>query len=255
MAGDPTFDRLERKPAYYSVADAIRRRIVSGELAQHSYLPPEQDFADQLGVTRQTLREAVRLLETSGLITRGKRRRLVIGRPSMLAVGGSLREAMILHEVSYRELWELHMALDPGVAALAARSATDEGKQRLLDNTQRMADMIEAGEEPREVDVEFHSLILEAADNRALRLIHDANTDVLYGITTRIVGVLEQWQHDKVLEAHRRIAEAIIAGDAEVAHLWMARHLDAVRRDCENAGLDMDRPFAPHLQALPAERL
>lgn len=244
-----TFDRLERKPAYYSVAAAIRQKIVSGDLAQDSYLPPEQDFAEQLGVTRQTLREAVRLLETSGLITRGKRRRLVIARPSLLAVGGSLREAMILHHVTYRELWELHMALDPGVAALAARSITDTDKKRLHANTERMAEIAAGGDDPRDLDIEFHSLILEATNNRALQLIHDANTDVLYSMTTRVVGELEQWQHQGVVEAHRRIADAVIKGDAEMARLWMTRHLEAVRRDCELAGLDLDQPFTTETTA------
>ncbi len=243
MSDALTFDRLVRTPAYHSVADTIRQRIVSGELDQDAYLPPEQDFADQLGVTRQTLREAVRLLETSGLITRGKRRRLVIARPSVRAVNGSLREAMILHRVTYRELWELHMALDPGAAALAAQAVEDEDKQRLLDNTARMARSIEAGEDPGEMHGEFHSLILRSTRNRAFQLIHDTNIDVLYGAANGLP--LARRKYDGVLDAHRRITDAIISGDAEAARGWMTHELEALRRDCELAGIDLDRPITP----------
>lgn len=241
---DTTFDRLERKPAYITVAATIRQKIVSGQLEQDGYLPPEQDFADQLGVTRQTLREAVRLLETSGLVTRGKRRRLMVARPSMDAVGGSLREAMILHQVTYHELWELHLALDPGVAALAAKSVDAADKERLAKNMSAMAEAVAADVDTIALDVEFHTLILESTHNRALRLVHDANIDVLYGTVSGLVE-LEAWQRERVLEAHRHIADAVTGGDAEVARLWMTRHLEDIRRGAERAGVDMNRPFVP----------
>lgn len=237
-----TFDKLDRKPAYYTVAANIRARIVSGELTQDSYLPPEQDLADQLGVTRQTLREAVRLLETSGLISRGKRRRLKVARPSMSAVGGSLREAMVLHLVTHRELWELHMALDPGIAALAARSIQPEDKEQLLDNIRRMSVLVGDDGDTLSTDVEFHSLLLHSTHNRALQLFHDANTEVLYGNISGLVEI-DRWQKERILEAHQHIANAVIAGDSEVARLWMARHLDDILRGCEKAGVDLGRPF------------
>jgi DNA-binding FadR family transcriptional regulator len=240
-----TFERLERKPAYFTVADAIRRQIVSGELPHGSYLPPEHDFSAQLGVTRQTLREAVRLLETSGLITRGKRRRLVVSRPSVSAVGGSLREAMILHHVTYRELWELHTAHDPGVAALAARCIDEDDKVRLRDNVARTAEAVESSGELVDLDIEFHSLIVAATKNRALLLTHEANADIFYRTFSTLLYPIEPGQGRYVLDAHRRIADAILTGDIDGARLWIARHMDAIRRECEQGGIDLEQPFRP----------
>jgi DNA-binding FadR family transcriptional regulator len=239
------FDRLERKPAYFAVADEIRAKILSGELSQDSYLPPENDFADQLGVTRQTLREAVRLLEQSGLITRGKRRRLMVGRPSIDDVGLSLRDAMILHGVTYRSLHELHVAIEPGMASLAAANLDDEHAERIEANMTRMAAAVDAGNDVYDLDVEFHSLIAQATNNTALRLVLEPNFDVLYSGFSRLVNRLEAWQTERILEAHRHIADAICAGDSEMARLWMTRHLDDVRRGCERAGFDMEQVFLP----------
>lgn len=246
---ESNFDRLERKPAYYAVADTIRKRIVDGDLAQESYLPPEQDFADQLGVTRQTLREAVRLLETSGLITRGKRRRLVVARPTPLAVSGSLLEAMILHDVTYRELIEYHMVTDPGVAALAATKATDADRARLVRNVEWMKSLIDSEQSVLPADSEFHLIVMESTHNRPLQLSQEANIDMLYRTFSRLVNDPDKWQAKRILAAHEHIAEAIRTGDAEVARLWMTRHIEDIRRGCELAGVDMDVQLRPHLGA------
>jgi GntR family transcriptional regulator, transcriptional repressor for pyruvate dehydrogenase complex len=240
---DVTFERLERKPAYYTVAASIRARILSGDLPQESYLPPETDFALQLGVTRQTLREAVRLLEQSGMITRGKQRRLVVARPSVSAFGGSLREAMILHRVTYRELHELHVAIEPGMASLAALNHDVSYEKALGDNVARLAEAVRSGADIYELDVEFHALVARATNNTALRLVLEPNLDALYSGFSRLVNSLEPWQTERILEAHEHIATAIAAGDGEMARIWMTRHLEDVRLGCERAALDMEQPF------------
>src|SRR5581483_1166881 len=97
----------ETVPAYRSVARSISARILNGELPVGSTLPSETTLAQAFGINRSTVREAIRVLEESGMLRRrpgGKR--LFVSAPRHSELASRMKAAMVLHEMSFLELWE-----------------------------------------------------------------------------------------------------------------------------------------------------
>src|ERR1700704_4900764 len=112
------FAKLELAPAYRQVTDAVKRMITTGKLSLGDWLPTEADLCEQLGVNRSTVREGLRGLEHLGLVKRdGKRLRVAIPHYSELASRAS--RALVMHRVTFRELWEAAEALETLTAVLA----------------------------------------------------------------------------------------------------------------------------------------
>src|SRR3546814_7170 len=154
-AGTPRFPKLKRAPAYRVVAEALVEEVLQRRLPPGSQLPSETDLAEQFGVNRSTIRESVRLLEEAGLVQRRPQKRLVITRPSADAVANQLTRAMLLHEVTFHELWVVMMAVEPLSAALAAEHATPDDIDRLEANLELTRGAArDIGESPR-LDLEF----------------------------------------------------------------------------------------------------
>ena len=235
---DAVFETLKRLPAYRVAEQTIRRRILDGSLAPGTLLPPEHDLADQLGVTRPTVREAMRSLESAGLIERGARRRMAVTAPNKSVVTNAMHEAIVLHGISYRELWEVQTAVEPIAARLAATNITAELLARLRTNLDSTADCLDDPIALVEADVEFHELVAQASDNHALLLAREPLGALLfpaYGTVIRRIG-----PGRRLFEAHSRIFQALEAGDADTAENWMTKHFVDFKRGCELAGLDLD---------------
>jgi len=234
------FETLKRAPAYRIVEEAVRKKILDGELSPGELLPSEIDLAEQLGVTRPTVREAFRSLEGAGLVERGPRRRMMVTAPSPRIVRNAMHQAIVMHGVSYRELWELNMALEPMAASLAATNATPEILDAIETNLERTAACLADPGALVEADVEFHDLVAQAAGNHALLISREPLGELLfpaYGTVIRKVG-----PGRRLLEAHTKIYEALRDKDVDTARDWMARHIRDFRRGCEVAGLDFDEP-------------
>lgn len=244
---DAVFETVERMPAYRVAEKVIRARILDGSLAPGTLLPPEHDLADQLGVTRPTVREALRALEGAGLVERGARRRMAVTAPSTTVTTTAMHEAIVLHGISYRELWEVQTAVEPLAARLATENITADLLSQLRVNLDNTADHLDDPVALAEADVEFHDLVAQASDNHALLLAREPLGALLfpaYGTVIRRIG-----PGRRLFEAHSRIFHALEAGDAETAQDWMSKHIVDFKRGCELAGLDLDEPVAATLRA------
>ena len=239
---DAVFETLERRPAYRIAEQTIRRRILDGSLAPGTLLPPEHDLAEQLGVTRPTVREAMRALESAGLIERGARRRMAVTAPAKSVVITAMHEAIVLHGISFRELWEVQTAIEPLAARLAAANITAELLDRLRANLDKTAGCLDDPIALAEADVEFHDLVAQASGNQALLLAREPLGALLfpaYGTVIRRIG-----PGRRLFEAHSRIFHALETGDADTAQDWMTKHFVDFKRGCELAGLDLDDAVA-----------
>lgn len=244
---DAVFETLERLPAYRVAEQSIRRRILDGSLAPGTLLPPEYELAEQLGVTRPTVREAMRSLESAGLIERGARRRMAVTAPNKSVVTNAMHEAIVLHGISYRELWEVQTAVEPLAARLASTNVTAELLQQLRANLDRTADCLDDPTALAEADVEFHELVAQASGNHALLLAREPLGALLfpaYGTVIRRIG-----PGRRLFEAHSRIFDALERGDEATAQDWMTKHIVDFKRGCELAGLDLDEPVAANHKA------
>jgi GntR family transcriptional repressor for pyruvate dehydrogenase complex len=237
----PKIASLKRAPAYQLAEEALRDMIMDGTLSPGDLLPVEFDLADQLGVTRPTVREALRKLESTGLVVRGPRRRMMVSAPCPSISSTAMQQAIVLHGISYRELCELNLAIEPAAAELAAQRIDPELLQKIEENLERTAASLDQPQQLVEADIEFHDLVAEAAGNYALMLARAPVSDFLLPAYGAVVAKLGPGK--RLLEAHTKIFEALQNGDAEVARVWMARHIRDFLRGCEMSGISLDDPI------------
>ena len=239
--GGPTFPKLKRVPAYRVVAEALVEEVLQRRLQPGSQLPTEADLAEQFGVNRSTVREGMRLLEEAGLVQRRPQKRLVITRPSHDAVAAQLTRAMLLHEVTFHELWLVMMQIEPLAAALAAENATPEQVAALEANIEQTRAAVRDIAALTRLDVEFHDLLARAAGNTAVLLIRQP-IGLLFYAAFRNVFENVPAAGLRLLDPHGNILEAVKARASAAARAEMERHIQDFRRGYLRAGLDPDRP-------------
>lgn len=236
------FAPLRRMPAYKAVSAAIERRILDGGLRPGDPLPPEQQLAEQFRVNRSTVREAVRQLEQEGLVVRGAGRRLLVALPGVHDLAPRTTRALVLEQVTFDELWQVAMVLEPQAARMAARNRDGGDIARLEANVAAMAAAVKGGASYTELDVDFHAGIALASHNRVLILAREPVSLLFRPTLDRIRRVLPQADR-RNLEAHRKILAAVVKQDADAAETWTRKHFVDFQRGFLMAGLDPDQPL------------
>ena len=248
-AEGPGLSRIERAPTYRLVYEVIEREILEGRLRVGDPLPAELQLAEQLGVNRSTVREGIRLLEKSGLVERNGGKRPRISTPHYLELASSASRALILHSVTFRELWDASMVLEPSIAERAARNIDDSGLAELSANLERMEAAvaeIESGapaDVPKfvEIDRAFHEILAKTAGNRVLALAHEPVTSLFIPAGQIILPRLKTYR--RVLDAHRYIFNCLRSRDHVGARDWMHKHMDDFRRAYEMTQMSLDAPL------------
>ena len=228
-------------PAYRVVSDHLRQRIVGADILPGQALPIEADLSAHYGVHRSTVREALRQLEQDGLVQRmGKRLVVTVPRPADLT--HTSERALLLQQVTFREVWEVASTMEPLCARLAAERITEEELAKLQDNLAQTAELVAQGRSPVQATIEFQALVAEAARNQALLLARAPMSLLMLAGYAAIAPRLPQ-SGARLLEAHTHVLESLRQRDAESAVAWTRRHLADHRRGFEVAGLDMDAPI------------
>jgi len=249
------FRRISTTPAYRLVAEAIERRILSGTIRPGEPIGTEAELVKQFGVNRSTVREGIRLLEHDGLIRREANRRLSVGLPHYERMATRTTRALILGEVTFRELYEAAMALQMATIESAAERATTAHMVAMEDNITRTAKVLDDPAAVAGLDTEFHALIGKASGNRVLQLAREPS-DLLVFPTTRLVLSQVKEGPARLLEAHRFMLDAIMRRDKDAARLWARRHINDWRKGFERAGNDLDQPIDRiYLRSLVNEEL
>lgn len=233
------FEKLNVPSAYQVVSREIRRIIVSGELKPGDHLPSEAELAEQFGVNRSTVREGIRQLENDGFVRREGRKRLYVSVPTSSDLAPRASRALIMHQVTFKELWEVARVLEPACAALCATSRTDAQRDAILGNIERTRQLLSNAPLSTEMDTAFHALVAEGAHNSALLLSREPVGMLLFPAFEMLQPMLPQ-ALGRMLDAHDKIAAAIAAGNAADAELWMRKHIVDFRRGWEMANLSLD---------------
>jgi GntR family transcriptional regulator, transcriptional repressor for pyruvate dehydrogenase complex len=236
------FRRINSTPAYQLVAEAIERRIVSGGIRPGEPIGTEAELVKQFGVNRSTVREGIRLLEHDGIIQRQPNRRLAVSLPHYDRLATRTTRALVLHQATFRELYEAGMALQLATIEGATQRATPEMIDALQENIDRTAVALEDPAAVAELDGRFHALIGKASANRVLQLAREPS-DLLVRPTTELVLRKVKVGATRLLHAHRMLLKAIRERDADAGRLWARRHINDWRKGFELAGNDLDLPI------------
>lgn len=240
--GRAILGQIDKDPGYVRVAKAIEAEIVAGRLKVGELLPTEAELSGMLGVNRSTVREGIRALENAALVRRGEGKRLVISTPEPEVITKVNTRAMRMMRVSFMELWDVQMKLEPFAARLAAEHRTPEQADALQANVAALKANLDDDTFIIRSDVEFHGLIAEAAGNPVLSLATAPIGQLLYSATVDLYERVPQARH-RLLAAHEAIARAIADGNADESESWAVRHIQDFKRGYEVGGFDMTAPL------------
>lgn len=223
-----------RVPTAYSVVlEHLRREILLSRIAPGERFPPEREHAERLGVSRVTLREALRVLEGEGLI---EVRRGSAGGAIVKPAATARREPPLpLTEVM--GLQELRAAIEPLAARRAAQRGDAETVAALEATVTGLADVTDVGGF-RALDSAFHLLVAQMADLKPLLDAVEATRMAMF----ESLDVLDFEIALAVTQrSHGRVVKAIAAGDARLAERRMAAHIAEATREVEELYAQLGR--------------
>jgi len=243
MTANPDkFGRITAIPAYQHVADAIEREIVSRRIRPGEPIGTEAELAKQFQLNRSTVREGIRMLEQGGLVRRDSSRRLFATLPHYNRLATRISRALVLHEVTFRELYDAAVAFETATIGLAAAHATPEDIAALEDNiaqTERVAD------DPVAIallETEFHDLISKSSKNRVMQLSGEPLALLIFPTTELILENNLVSGGRRIIDAHRMYVDALRRHDVTAGRDWVRRHLRDWRKGFESAGKELDQP-------------
>jgi len=230
------FAPIRVEPAYRKVAAALLERITDRTLIRGERLPAEMELARQFGVHRGTVREALRELESNGVLSRERGSKLMmVTRPAHGAVAAGVSRALTLHDVSYQDVWEALTALAPPIAAAAARNRRPEDLAH-IEAVTRIAVSVEQ-------TPDFFRAVGEATHNGVFMLAHEPLLQMLAPALATLIEKVPQ-AAARIATAQKRITAAIRAKDPVQAEEWMSKHVRDFRRGFEIAKISLERPIA-----------
>ena len=224
-----------REKSYLRIVGTIMDMIAQGQVQYGDQLYNEQELVALLGVSRPTLREALRVLEFLGIATVVPHKGISINRPS--EQGGYLPLLYILsfEKTTGKELFELRQALQLEMVSIAAANRTSEDIRTLRGMIQEMEDMKNADANVMShLDDTFHQAILEISGNRLVcKLMETIRPMIRKQLENHIQN--ETIAHrDKTISDHVRIVDCLEEGNVLAARQAMYSHLTDSRRDAGN---------------------
>lgn len=208
------------------LAEKIRNHIISGEIPAGFIFPNETVFCEQLGVSRSTLREAYKALETTGFIKRVKRFGTMVNDFSDISKAAPLGTSLIMSDID--ELMEFRVMIEAELARLAALRATEQNIEVMRTSLENMK---KSGSDLADLtrhDTMFHMEIAKSSRNRLLISTMENATDVFQTGIYRAFQVDTASNVTQALQYHAEILDAIIRKDSDAAYTLMRRHIESV---------------------------
>ncbi len=222
------------------VAQQLRRRIVRGDLAEGDALPPEAQLMSEFGVSRPTLREAFRLLESESLISihRGSRGGARVRTPE---IGVAARYAALLLQydgVSVRDVYDARQALEPAAARMLAerksnRAALEQLEARIAEERAAVDDRAAHAV----ASTRFHEELVELAGNRTMAVlagmlqeIIDRQIEQATAGEDQRPGTHGRTNRERGTQAHAKLLAIVRTGDGQAAEDFWRVHMEAAGR-------------------------
>ncbi len=221
------FEAVRRNRIYEEIARQIEKMIAE-KMKPGDMLPPERQLADKFGVSRSSIRDAIRMLELAGLVEARQGSGTVVRERSADAVVTPLTSVLVQKRKMVGELLEVRKMIEPPLAARAATHATGEQVTEMDAILRRQAEKMKAGELAVEEDTEFHYAIALASDNSVVLKVLDVLMDLLRDTRQRSLQVAGR--PEKSIAGHQQILDAIKRRDAAGAQDAMCRHIESVEQ-------------------------
>ena len=212
--------------AHEQILEALRGQIDDGTLGVGDRLPAERELATRFGVSRTSVREAIRVLEVMGIVSvrRGAEHGVTLRREPGNAFSTIVGLLVGLDHVSVGDIIEFRVIVESGAARALAANGGGDALAPLLD---RMEDPALPQPEFHLLDAAFHVALVRAAGNALLNLVEDAVDGLLRKVITDLALIAWDWDaiRPRLIAEHRAIHDAIVAGDGERAAALVTKHV------------------------------
>lgn len=224
------FMAIDRSKIWMQVADQVKAMIDRGELKAEERLPSERELCEQFGVSRMSVREALRKLQAQSYVdVRPGLGTFVV--PAGQRSVARLSDWVESHGDSLQKLIELRLVIEPGIAELAAQKTTDEDCAQLMKSADALANASE--EEAGEADARFHLELASMTQNSMIEQIVEEILDATHEL--RKVTLKDAAHMSLAHDGHVKVADAVRARDPEAAAAAMRQHLLDARTSLLNA--------------------
>jgi len=217
------------------LAEDLMGRMARGELTAGDLLPSERALVEQTGLSRTSVREALRILEVRGLLTirAGRGGGAVVRHPGASELAASARIVVRGSAVSLRSMLQTRIAVEPSCVALAVSRGDADALDALDACNHALAGAREVSHFLR-ANAEWHVAMVRATGNELLVGLVEALAEATYD-ARGAVGRVDLGVRCATSHAHRAITAAVRDGDADLARRRMVRHLEAYLADMDDA--------------------
>ncbi len=209
------------------IARQIKNTILSGAMKSGDRLPPERELVEHFQASRISIREALKSLETSGLLAIKPGSGVFVAEINSKPISESLSSILRIQKTSINEISEARIILEPSIARLAAERITSEEVATLEQNIEETLMALKSDSPAPEQNIRFHSLIAEATHNPVITSTMNPIFDVLKEMNLEIRGNLQkrvELSRD-ALEYHKKILKAFQERNSEKIYELMLKHI------------------------------
>ncbi len=220
------FKPVKKTRVYEEIVVKVKDMIEKGKLHSGDQLPSERELAEVFNVSRSSVREALRSLESQGYLESRQGDGTYIARQPVDSLVSPLATVIFTEKDGQMELFEMRRLIEPHLAYLAAERATPKEITMLDKALELQEEEVARGESGTEVDKTFHYILAEAAKNKVLLRVIDNVMDLLAESRDKYLQV--EGRPEMSLTRHRQLLKAIKAGDRERAAQVMREHLEDI---------------------------
>jgi len=213
---------------YQEIVRQIRVLITDGHLKSGDRLPPERDLAERFRVSRTSVREALRALETTQLIDIRPGDGAFVRQIAVETLVEPMALVLLAQREGIADLYEARRLLEPPIAGLAAQRASPEEVAEMTRILEHQGAEVAAGRTGLAQDAQFHAAIAHSTHNRVITRLVTTLVDLL--TQSREESLSTPGRPRRSHDDHRRVLAAIRSGDARRAERAMLAHLVAVQR-------------------------
>ncbi|MCK9228394.1 MAG: FadR/GntR family transcriptional regulator [Syntrophorhabdaceae bacterium] len=235
------FNPIRSKRTFDEISTEIKKMIVKGVFKPGDKLPAESEIARQFNVGRQTVREALRMLELSGFISiqKGGGGGAVITNTIINTISNSFLDAFQMKSISVKELTIARMEVEKLVISHVIDDCTDEDIDILNRNIEAAGNKINLGIQAFEENIGFHMLLARASKNGVFVIVVQSIMAIVAEFLSRIPQTLEI--STRIWSEHKKMVEAIMRRDKNEAMVLMEDHLGFVDRRFNSSMEEMVR--------------
>ena len=217
---------IKKTRIHEEVFSQIHELIKEGRFKGRDQLPSERELAETFKVSRTSVREALRALETQGLVVSRTGTGNFVADLPMESLIGPLARLLIDEKKALADVFEMRKLIEPHIAALAAERATKSDVAQMKKIVAKQVEAVNRGETGVEADAELHFAIGHATQNHALQKLVSGLMEMLS--PSREESLQTDKRRESSIETHRRIIAAIEKHDKLRARSEMLRHIEQV---------------------------